>query len=422
MSYADAGHRPHAIHTGETPRNEITHGPESISVTLDTWGPRENIFPAIYDALQSNWGDEPSRTVGWPHGDRYDFRKLTEQEEEEHVTGWSRLNDDRRAYVESAFAGKTLPQILEGIEFHFLVNGVTRAFTHQTVRNRIGSAFMQHGGRDNDWRHRPWTMPETIRRACQVQRGHAVHGITDETHKREEGVVWEGKELKTSITDWKPIDKLLNQTPVFNGDESYNGDPTLEAAIKCHLLKTRELYAALVDAGIPWQDARRLLPIGLQTYIHEIWNYLALQNMLSKRLEFVMDWEHVCVAQLMVREVNMKCPPIFGKYLQSISDKTMRAAFSGLESWPPDMKHDPMFPCECGHAKANHHDYQMWQGGPRCEVCGETEGTCQGYIAKDPLPRTHRAEQNPFFVLHPDSMAGGPVKWVATNGTYPTEF
>ena len=26
---------------------------------------------------------------------------------------------------------------------------------------------MQHGGRDNDWRHRPWTMPETIRRACR---------------------------------------------------------------------------------------------------------------------------------------------------------------------------------------------------------------------------------------------------------------
>jgi hypothetical protein len=27
----------------------------------------------------------------------------------------------------------------------------------------------------------------------------------------------------------------------------------------------------------------------------------------------------------------------------------------------------------------------------------------------------------PFFVLHPDSMAGGPIEWIPTNGKYPHE-
>ena len=52
------------------------------------------------------------------------------------------------------------------ISFAFTIDGVSRACTHQLVRTRIGAAVLQHGGRDNDWRHRNWTLPETIRRAC----------------------------------------------------------------------------------------------------------------------------------------------------------------------------------------------------------------------------------------------------------------
>jgi thymidylate synthase ThyX len=140
----------------------------------------------------------------------------------------------------------------------------------------------------------------------------------------------------------------------------------------------------LVDAGIPWQDARRVMWMGTQTYIHDQYNYLALQGVLANRLEHIMDWEFNCVAQLMLREVKMQCPPLFSKYLGSHSDKAKAAKFAGLESWPPDGK---------------------W---PVPDA------------VKD-LPRQHTAEQMPFFVLHPSSMAGGPIKWIVTNGTYPHE-
>src|SRR6267142_1882802 len=308
MSYEDAKHRPHAVHTGEEPQNPITYGPESISVTLDRWGPKENLFTSMYDALQANWGDSPSRTVtrrrdpNWTRCYPGDSRV---PESISLFTGWSWLTDDERDYIESCFAGKTLQQVLEGITFDFCVDGVSRAFTHQNVRTRLGAGFMQHGGRDNDWRHRGWTMPETIRRACVAMENNP------ESANPTGGELLYSLGLQHCITNWKPIDDYLDTFP----DVTY-GDPNrLRAAIEGHLLNGRELYAALVDAGIPWQDARRVLFMGMQTYIHDQYNYLALSGMLANRLEHIMDWEHNCVAQLMLREIKIKCPPLFSKYL-----------------------------------------------------------------------------------------------------------
>ena len=416
MAYEDAKHRPHAIHTGEEPRNPITNGPESLSVTLDRWGPTYNLFTSMYDALQANWGDEPSRTVLRPCPW---LERLIQQPNHmgswEHATGWCALDENERAYVEACFAGKTLQQVLEGVTFDFCIDGVSRAFTHQNVRTRLGAGFMQHGGRDNDWRHRAWTMPETMNRMCEAGEMTAVE--------------WADRGLRHCITSWKPIESyLMSVDPPERSD-------TIREAIERHIMRGRELYSALVDAGIPWQDARRVLFMGMQTYIHDQYNYLALSGMLANRLEHIMDWEHNCVAQLMLREVKMKCPPLLSKYLGSHSDKAKTARFAGLESWPADGKWpNPFEYCaECGHTKANHHLHPESNDVTICEVCERDGRYANGlaitrmnsihkYVAKDILPRQHRPEQNPFWVLHPDSMAGGPVVWIPTNGTYPHEM
>lgn len=379
MDYRDAGHRPHAIHTGETPTTKITRGPEGISVTLDSWGPVDNLFTTMYDALQSNWGESPNRSALQPC--RRIGGHVTNGQVAGHwcdpavaldcQTGWCRLTDAQRDYVESCFRGKTLSQILEMLTFHFTVDGVARVFTHQFVRTRIGAGFMQHGGRDNDWRHRGWTMPETIHRACD---------LFDNTEGHSE-IAAQG--LSHCITDPNPIDRYLDRDA--SNRDYRRVDAKLRDAIESHLEDSKRLYAALVDSGIPWQDARRVLPMGSQTYIHAVYNYLALQGVCNKRMEFAMDWEINAVAQLMVREVRMKCHPLIGKYLQSLSDKLGVAAFAGLESWTPDGKHP--VPTD-----------------------------------KQDLPRLHRPEQAPFWVLHPDSMAGGPIVWVPTNGTYPESW
>lgn len=205
----------------------------------------------------------------------------------------------------------------------------------------------------------------------------------------------------------------------------------MRSAIEEHIMNGRRLYAALVDAGIPWQDARRVLFMGMQTYIHDQYNYLALQGVLGNRLEHIMDWEFNCVAQLMLREVKMKCPPLLSKYLGSHSDRAKAAKFAGLESWPPDRKYpSPYDDCTaCGHAMSNHYRPDMADNPLPdemiCSMCDRDNHRPMApmhiSIPKDRLTRQHRPEQMPFFVLHPDSMAGGPIVWIPTNGTYPHE-
>lgn len=334
--YADAGHRPHGIHHNEEPESRISHGPDNIKVTLDTWGPQENLFSTLYNQLMANWGDEPS-----------------------NIESDNDLTEGQMQYVESCFAGKTLQQALELISFAFTIDGISRACTHQLVRTRIGCAVMQHGGRDNDWRHRRWTMPETIRRAC-VKFWNMGYVSEEE------------KPYESCITDTTPLENYLKKSE----------NSTLFRAIENHINAGKHLYSALVDSGIPWQDARRLLPIGTQTYIHISYTYPAMRGVLANRLEHVMDWEINCVAQLMLREVNLKCPKVLSEYLGSHSDRAKRAVFSKLESWPPDEK---------------------WPSD------------------ESSIKRTHTNTQNPFWILHPSSMNGdrSDIVWIKTNGVYP---
>lgn len=419
--FNDAGHRDHARHIGETPVNNIAEGPERLKVELDTWGPQDNLFTTMYDALQSNWGEEPMRSARQPCVNPIPVMSEEEggydpvahadyvyhDDSWEHRTGWCRLTDGQRDYVISAFEGKTLPQILEMISFEFTITG-TRAFTHQVVRTRVGAAFMQHGGRDNDWRHRFWIMPESIRRACVAQNNPSDLGL-GQLH---------------CITNWNPIEILCRAEANLLGLKE---DPSLREVIENYLSRGREVYSALVDAGIPWQDARRVLWMGTETYIHAVYNYQALQGVIGKRGEHVMDWEINAISQLMMRELRMKCPPVFSKFLVPLSDKIGRDALAGLDSWTPVGKYDnPHERCKCGHAKGNHHkNVDDFMGGPGdwCEVCDREaqggRGACREYRPEDTRHRANRPEQNPFWVLAPSSLAGGPIKWIPTNGVYP---
>lgn len=384
MSYEDAGHRPHADHRGEAPTTGLDLGPYGLRVTLDTWGPQDFIRP-MADYLQSNWGDAPSRL----------------QPADAQAPVWA----------EACFQRKTLQQVLEGLTFWFTIDGVCRAATHQIVRTRLGAAFMQHGGRDNDWRHRRFSIPETVRRLVLWADG-PLCALTELVEWVLGG--WRNEaelKLRPPFADAELAATALNR---YLDAFDYG---SVSDAITDTLARNKALYAALVDAGVPWQDARRFLPMGTQTYIHAIYNFVALRDVLANRLEHVMDWEINCVAQLMLREIEMKCPPIIGQHLGSHSDWAKQAKFAGLESWPPDGKWPASTErCACGHARANHEAYEA---GVVCEVRG---CTCVAYRPTDTVARTHRPEQNPFWVLHPDAMAGGPIRWVPTNGRYPDTF
>lgn len=367
MSFAnfdDRQHRQPEFYRGEKPQWKYTRGPESIKVTLEAWGPNENVFATVFNKMMASWGADPP-------GVRSD----------------GDLDEYMWDAVETVFAGRSLPQHLEFIGFSFCLDGITRAETHQHVRTRIGAGFSQHGGRGQDWRHRNVTMPEAIARAIEL---HWNGRISERKF---------GQELKTCVTDWQPLwDFVLT----YHGElvhkqlpEEVPGAGHMELMDRVNRVDMEELftmymnyckmfYAMLVDMGFAPQDARRFLPIGHQTYLYAHYNMPALKSFLSNRLEHTMDWEINCVAQLMLREVRMRCPPLFSKYMGSHSDLLKRAVYAKQDMFPPDGK----WPLEDGVV---------------------------------PNPPMFPAEANPFWVLHPSSMKGGPVIWIPTNGSYPHE-
>jgi len=255
MGYNDHGHMPNADWKGMKPTNPISIGPDELLVELTAWGPSKDLFSSMWNQVQATWGD---------HAYSYTEKEVL-------------ADPVKMDFIESIFRGEKLAQILESIVLHFKIEGVSRACTHQIVRTR-GAVIYQHGGRNNDWRHRSFRMPETVRRAI----------IEVDGKYRTDPDRYRGYELKSCIEDSTGLNQWLH------------GD-TLHDTIMAHLLRGRALYAQLLDAGIPSQDARRFLPIGMTTFLFANYPYKVLQGFLGVRLEHVMDWEINCVAQLIVR-------------------------------------------------------------------------------------------------------------------------
>lgn len=325
---ADPGMKHPSDHRGEQPLTRIDVGPEGIEVELVDWGPQQHLLQRLWRMLNGTWGDSPEAP-----------RVMTEV-----------MKDRVREACRQG--SPSVGQILETVQFTFLVNGISRACTHQIVRTRIGACFSQHGGRDNDWRMRPFRCPETIDRTLQGR------GVPPQ---------WPDGNNDTS--------RLWNL-------EREHGD------VLAHWFAyTKELYSALVDAGVPWQDARRVLPIGCETYIYASYSFAALKGLLRNRLEHIMDWEINCVSQLMRRAVKMACPDWLADSLGSHSDIAGHACFHRMRLMP----HDRKWPVKTGD------------------------------MTRSPSECWYSRSQNPFWVLHPDSMAGGPVKWVPSmpTGEYP---
>jgi flavin-dependent thymidylate synthase len=103
---------------------------------------------------------------------------------------------------------------LELVDIHMLISNVTRAFTHQLVRQRVGASYIQESMR--------FAVKENG--ACEVRMPHSIGDLADDDPLR---VVW---------------DKAV-----------------------AHITGA---YLALVNGGIPAEDARGLMPTNIGTQIH----------------------------------------------------------------------------------------------------------------------------------------------------------
>jgi flavin-dependent thymidylate synthase len=139
---------------------------------------------------------------------------------------------------------------LEFVEFHFLFEGVTRAFTHQLVRQRIGATYVQE------------SMRFAVKRdaALAVVTPPSIAALKEDDPRR---VLW-------------------------------------DAEVK----RIGETYNALIDNNIPAEDARGLLPTNIATRIHYHTSLRGLRDHAGMRLCSQAQYEWKQVWGLMLRAIR----------------------------------------------------------------------------------------------------------------------
>jgi thymidylate synthase (FAD) len=157
--------------------------------------------------------------------------------------------------VERLKTGHASP--LEQVWFEFAISGVSRAFSHQFVRHRVGISFEQQSQRYVTYKKGefPYSIPKSVEKAGMSEKMEDLFG------------------------------------------------------------KAGALYEELVEAGVPAEDARFLLPNATTTNFKITVNFQSLLHICDLRLCTRAQWEFRRVAALMRAEVA-KAVPELGGYLQ----------------------------------------------------------------------------------------------------------
>jgi thymidylate synthase (FAD) len=146
---------------------------------------------------------------------------------------------------------------LEQVWFEFGISGVTRAFSHQFVRHRMGISFEQQSQRYVTFKggEFPYTVPDSVREA----------GLEDDLNQE--------------------FDRLAS------------------------------LYDRMVQAGVPAEDARFVLPNATNTNFKITVNFAELLHIADLRLCTRAQWEFRKVVAMMRAELMRKFPEL-ARYLQ----------------------------------------------------------------------------------------------------------
>jgi thymidylate synthase (FAD) len=184
------------------------------------------------------------------------YSSLTPQQVAARIADERISRETMLAFVEERLkTGHTSP--LEQVWFEFAISGVSRAFSHQFVRHRVGISFEQQSQRYVTYKggRFPYTVPETVEKA----------GLAGE------------------------MERLFEEAGA--------------------------LYERMVAAGVPAEDARFLLPNATNTNFKVTVNLQSLLHICDLRLCTRAQWEFRKVAALMRAEV-MKVEPVLGRMLQ----------------------------------------------------------------------------------------------------------
>jgi flavin-dependent thymidylate synthase len=176
---------------------------------------------------------------------------------------------ERREYIEQIKATK-LKAPFEFVKFHFLIEGVTRAFTHQMVRQRT-AVYAQESLRFAVKEDMPIALPPSLA------------GTEGGAEKRvREAFGGHKLEFTTGVDGWEADDAVskayLDALARIPKEERQR--ERWDAAVR----DAGRAYKNLVEAGMPAEDARGLLPHNVLTRLHYSTDLRALLDHAGNRL------------------------------------------------------------------------------------------------------------------------------------------
>jgi flavin-dependent thymidylate synthase len=194
------------------------------------------------------------------------------------------LSDVTRAEREAILpemAKTILTTPMEAISLHFLIEGVTRGFTHQLVRNRT-SGYAQESMRFavvGEKQALPVALPPSLVGGRPLRED-------DERVCTTTILGWGTDQARRMAMDLAtPIDRAR-----WSWDEAISG--------------IQDAYQHLVNSGIPAEDARGMLPTNIQTRIHWVTNLRSLKMEAGKRLSTQAQFEWKAVIAAIARAIR----------------------------------------------------------------------------------------------------------------------
>jgi flavin-dependent thymidylate synthase len=159
---------------------------------------------------------------------------------------------EARKWAELEKMRATIQSSWEFVEYTFAISGVSRAFTHQLVRQRVGTSFAQQSQRAVDMSGFEFITPDKI-----AADRHPVDG-----------------DVGALLDEWN-----------------------------CDMRKISDMYAELLSLGAEHQDARGILPTNVSTNIVFKANLRTLHEMALKRLCVRTQGEYQDVFRALLEEV-----------------------------------------------------------------------------------------------------------------------
>ena len=196
--------------------------------------------------------------------------------------------------AELTYMANTIPSSWEFVDYTFLINNVTRAFTHQFVRTRTGS-YAQQTMRVLDVNG--WTYGTGPTIEADIEKNASEH--------IDEGV--DGQPVAYGIDGLGPNAELYHDTMA-----------TVSAA-----------YDELIEGGIAIEDARGILPTNIHTNIVAKFSLRTLADTARKRASGRTQGEYRAVMEAMLGEV-MRVHPWASLFLERTFDKSAAELEAGI--------------------------------------------------------------------------------------------